>query len=48
MKKVFISLVISLFFQTSFVSAFELENFDNGSKVNLQDEIGQGEDKMLT
>jgi len=41
MKKIFIFLVISLLFQTSFVSAFELQDF-NGSTVNLQDKIGQG------
>jgi len=41
MKKVFIFLVISLFFQASFTSAFELKDF-NGSAVNLQDEIGKG------
>ena len=41
MKKVFIFIVISLLFQTSFVSAFELQDF-NGSTLNFQDKIGKG------
>ena len=41
MKKVFISILISLFFQASFAHAFELDDF-TGKKVNLEDKIGQG------
>ena len=41
MKKLFTLIFVSLFFQVSFVAAFELEDF-NGAKINLDDKIGQG------
>ena len=41
MKKIFIAIVVSLLFSSSFVAAFELQDFD-GSTINLQDKIGQG------
>lgn len=41
MKKAFIFIIFSFLFQTSFVSAFEVQNFD-GETVSLDDKIGQG------